>query len=98
MGEGRAPHDVGQNSLLEESQPGISRDSKLQGKLPRIERGKPGGQLGVLDEKGKSLALFDKVSMNVGTTHQPRALDARKENDVEADGGLWSICSRCRAG
>lgn len=26
-----------------------------------------------------------------------RPVDAKKENDVEADGGRWSIRSRCRA-
>lgn len=38
MGEGQAPGDGEQNSLLEESQPAMSRESQLQGTLPGREQ------------------------------------------------------------
>lgn len=103
MGEGRAPHDVEQNSLLEESQAGITGAASFKGNFlgesRKQGRGGPGGQLEALDEKRNSLELlFDKVSVNVGTMHRPIVLGAKKENDVEAaDGGLWSKSSGCRA-
>ena len=103
MGEGRAPHDVEQNSLLEESQAGTTAAASFKGNFlgesRKQGRGGPDGQLEALDEKRNSLELLsDKVSVNVGTMHRPVVLGAKKENDVEAaDGGLWSICRRCRA-